>query len=200
MSSLNKYFGLCLFSLQLVNSFVHSKHARDLCSIRYIPDFHVLPIWADLGTVIAQLTLAPAAVYYIRNQMQEEVVVLNQRVVDMEESMQNSSLAYQKSQTDLSQTFANNMKSSVTTYQRLYSGMNSKIDDVISNAERRSSFEVELTASISELEGIANDILELKKGGKISKLLIEKSLLNLMEGTDKLKKLQSDQGANVTLH
>ena len=185
---------LCIFNLELVTSLVGIKNFGDVSSIRHFSNLYVVPVWADIGTVIAQLTLAPAAVYYMRNQMQEEVLVLNQKVADMEESMQNTSLAYQKSQTDLSQTFANNMKSSVTAYQKLYNGMNVKIDDIIINTEKRSVFEEELTESISELEGIANDILKLKKGGKISKSLMEVSLQNMTERIAELKEQQLLQG------
>jgi uncharacterized protein (DUF433 family) len=28
----------------------------------------LIPIWADYGTLIAQLTITPAVIYYIRNQ------------------------------------------------------------------------------------------------------------------------------------
>ena len=185
---------LCIFNLELVTSLVGIKNFGDVSSIRHFSNLYVVPVWADIGTVIAQLTLAPAAVYYMRNQMQEEVLVLNQKVADMEESMQNTSLAYQKSQTDLSQTFANNMKSSVTAYQKLYNGMNVKIDDIIISTEKRSVFEEELTESISELEGIANDILKLKKGGKISKSLMEVSLQNMTERIAELKEQQLLQG------
>lgn len=144
--------------------------------------------------MIAQLTVAPAVVYYMRNQMQGELNIMSQKVADYEGIASNSSILYDESQIQMKEQFSNDMKSAVSTYQQLYSGISRKIDKVISNAEKGAAFEEELIASMSALQGLASDIYELKKGGEVTKAMMEKLLLNMRNSTDILQIGQTKLG------
>lgn len=153
-----------------------------------------LPFWSDLGSVMAQLTLTPALIYYIKNQMQEEVVVLNQKVENMEQTMQNATTRYQEKKSAISQVFSDDMRSAVTTYQRLYGGTNEKIASAMMNDERRSSFEQKLLVSMSEVQDLESAITELRDEGRILRSKVE-STVEVLDGTfETLRKQQTDQG------
>ena len=129
---------------------------RQSCSLS------VLPIWADIGTVVAQLTIAPAAVYYIRNQMQEEVISLSQKIENIEQSNQNITQMTLENDQINSRSFAGNMKGAVGAYQKLYSNLMGKVNNVMINNDNRADFNQKLKTSIATLQSLENDILKLK--------------------------------------
>jgi hypothetical protein len=154
----------------------------------------VLPIWTELGSVMAQLTLTPALIYYVKNQMQEEVVTLNEKVVKMEQSMQNATTRSQEKKSAIAQVFSDDMRSAVTTYQRLYGGTNEKILSAMSNEEKRSAFEQKLLVSLAEVKDLDQDIADLREEGKVLRSKVESSV-DAMGGTfETLRKQQIEQG------
>lgn len=194
MVSVMACVGLIAFGMKPVTSFIHVTKSKIDNRSRCISKINVLPPWADLSSVIAQLTLTPAVVYYMRNQMQEEVVILNQKVEDLEQTMQNSTTTYQEKQGVIAQGFSDDMRSALVAYQKLYGGTNAKIADVISNDEKRTAFEGELVSSISKLQNLAGDIFDLKKGSELIKSDFDNSLQAMKDNTAQLLKQQSDQG------
>ena len=156
----------------------------------------VLPIWTELGSVMAQLTLTPALIYYVKNQMQEEVVTLNQKVLKMEQSMQNATTLSQEKKSAISQVFSDDMRSAVTTYQRLYGGTNEKILSAMTNEEKRVSFEQKLLVSLAEVQGLDQDILDLREEGKVLRSKVESSLTTMGGTFETLRKDQLEQGTH----
>ena len=159
----------------------------------------VLPIWTELGSVMAQLTLTPALIYYVKNQMQEEVVTLNDKVVKMEQSMQNATTRSQDKKSAIAQVFSDDMRSAVTAYQRLYGGTNEKILSAMNNEEKRSSFEQKLLVSLAEVEGLDQDISDLREEGKVLRSNVESSLETMGGAFDVLRKQQLEQGTGGLL-
>ena len=158
--------GIWLRILQPANCFTNSVASsanselhqckRQSCSLS------VLPLWADIGTVVAQLTIAPAAVYYIRNQMQEEVISLSQKIENIEQSNQNITQMTLENDQINSRSFAGNMKGAVGAYQKLYSNLMGKVNNVMINNDNRADFNQKLKTSIATLQSLENDILKLK--------------------------------------
>jgi hypothetical protein len=159
----------------------------------------VLPIWTELGSVMAQLTLTPALIYYVKNQMQEEVVTLNDKVVKLEQSMQNATTRSQDKKSAIAQVFSDDMRSAVTAYQRLYGGTNEKILSAMNNEEKRSSFEQKLLVSLAEVEGLDQDISDLREEGKVLRSNVESSLETMGGAFDVLRKQQQEQGTGGLL-
>lgn len=154
----------------------------------------VLPIWTEYGSVMAQLTLTPALFYYVKNQMQEEVVTLNQKVANMERLMSNVTARSQEKRNAISQVFSDDMRSAVTTYQRLYGGTNEKILSALTNEEKRSSFEQRLLASLGQVQNFDQDISDLKEEGKVLRSKVESTLETMGGTSDELRKNQIAQG------
>ena len=159
-----------------------------------------LPSWADLGPIMAQLTLTPAVIYYVKNQMQNEIGFLNRKVEALEELKRNISAPEDERNRLLAESFSVDMQDAVVAYQRLYGGTNAKMADVMSKEERRTAFESDLVQSILELQSVADEINDLKKGREILLSDIEKSTVAMMASKDALEKRTARQGIKRTFY
>ena len=173
-----------------VNTEVHPCK-RQSCSLS------VLPLWADIGTVVAQLTIAPAAVYYIRNQMQEEVTLLNQKIENIEQSNQNITQMSLENDQINSRSFAGNMKGAVGAYQKLYSNLMGKVNNVMINSDNRADFNQKLKKSIATLQSLENDILKLKNDDQEIEKEMGFSFQDMRNEIEGLLRKESERGKYV---
>lgn len=157
-----------------------------------------IPSWADLGPIMAQLTLTPAVIYYVKNQMQNEIGFLNRKVEALEELKRNISAPEDERNRLLAEAFSVDMQDAVVAYQRLYGGTNAKMADVMSKEERRTAFESEIVQSILELQSVADDVNELKKEREILLSDIERSTEAMTESNDALSQRTTRQGIKRT--
>lgn len=176
-----------------VMSLVHVKKPSISHSVKNTRIF-VLPSWAELGPIMAQLTFTPAAIYYIKNQMQEEVKVLDRKVQELEQSMADSTSEMNEKQSEIAEEFSNDMRSAVTAYQKLYGGTSAKVTSVIMNESNRAAFRDEIESSIMKLQDVAGLISELKKGGNSLRSDVETSIQFMRDTTDMLLNQQKIQG------
>ena len=153
-----------------------------------------LPSWADLGPIMAQLTLTPAVIYYVKNQMQNEIGFLNRKVEALEELKRNISAPEDERNRILAESFSLDMQDAVVAYQRLYGGTNAKMADVMSKEERRTAFESDLVQSILELQSVADEITDLRKGRETLLSDIEKSTEAMKESNEALAQRTARQG------
>ena len=179
-------------------SLVNTRKPRISYGVQNSRNF-VLPSWAEIGPIMAQLTFTPAAIYYIKNQMQEEVIVLDRKVQDLEQSIANSTSDYQEKQNEIAGDFSKDMRTAVTAYQKLYGGTSAKVTSVIMNESNRAAFRDEIESSIMKLQDVAGLISELKKGGNSLRSDVENSIQFMRDTTDMLLNQQKLQG-KITLY
>lgn len=191
--------GFVVYIMGPVMSLVHVKKPRISHCVKNTRIF-VLPSWAELGPIMAQLTFTPAAIYYIKNQMQEEVKVLDRKVQELEQSMADSTSEINEKQSEIAEEFSNDMRSAVTAYQKLYGGTSAKVTSVIMNESNRAAFRDEIESSIMKLQDVAGLISELKKGGNSLRSDVETSIQFMRDTTDMLLNQQKIQGRLMIIY
>ena len=75
--------------------------------------------------------------------------------------------------------------------------MSEQIDTILTNEEKRLTFEGDLVDSISELQGLSTDVSELKIENKALRNILESASQSQKASTDNIKKQQIEQGKRV---
>lgn len=151
----------------------------------------VLPPWADLATVAAQISIVTPALVQMYN-FRKKIDELDEKFDKLEQTNQTSSAVAADS--TLVEGFSMDMKKALAAYQDLYGSMSKQIDAILTNEEKRSVFESDLVSSIAELQGLNGDIITLKNENIALKNNFESTSQSIRASTDNIRKEQNEQG------
>ena len=185
------YGGLILITLDQTTSFcripLHGAR-RPLPSANALG---VLPPWSEFATIAAQLSIVTPAViqmYYFKKQID----VLGDKFEKLEST---KSLSEESAKEEsVVEGFTKDMKEALAAYKELYGSMSEQIDTILTNEEKRLSFEGDLVESISELQVLSSDVSDLKTENKALRTILESASQSQKASTDNIKKQQIEQG------
>ena len=186
--------GFILVCINLTTSFVQIPRSLSPTSIQPAissQELRVLPPWADIATVAAQISIVTPALVQMYN-FRKKIDELDDKFSKLEQANQTSPAVVGDS--TLVEGFSMDMKKALSAYQELYGSMSKQIDTILSNEEKRSAFESDLVSSISDLQGLSSDISDLKKDNIALKNNFESTSQSIRASADNIRKEQADQG------
>lgn len=189
------YVGLILITVDQTTSFSRIPLHGVTRSASSDGGLRVLPPWSEFATIAAQLSIVTPAViqmYYFKKQID----VLGDKFERLE-SAKSQSLETTAKEGSIVEGFTKDMKEALAAYKELYGSMSEQIDTILTNEEKRLTFEGDLVDSISELQGLSTDVSELKIENKALRNILESASQSQKASTDNIKKQQIEQGKRV---
>lgn len=187
--------GLILITIDQTASFSRIPLHGATRSVASDGGLRVLPPWSEFATIAAQLSIVTPAViqmYYFKKQID----VLGDRFEKLE-SEKSQSLETTAKEGSMVEGFTKDMKEALAAYKELYGSMSEQIDTILTNEEKRLTFEGDLVDSISELQVLSTDVSELKIENKALRSILESASQSQKASTDYIKKQQGKRVYNL---